>query len=517
MPVSIVAQGGANYQKNIQNLSKDEATDILNRVQAHVNLPNKSSGVFVLVNRNKEGGPIQLARKSGFQLWWCGEGNSRLNQTREFWSTVLTKAGKSEAAAQLAQHLDAKSAGHRNRVDVAFIQRLLRDPQAASASNGAVAHQPPSEALPQAAGLQAKPPLAEGSSLAEVRATAGLQMGRKLGEGAFGAVHEVTIGNDTKPRVIKTFLGGATPVLSLDRAAAPKESIAAYLVSKKQPGFAQKAGVAETEFFTVSVNNKFKMVDSLGLRALIKANPKDSVKLHELIMERVPGREAFDEVAENKLSADQRKALTQQSFQSIVSLHERNIVARDHKWENMMFDTATNKATMIDTGMFYKASKANPSTRFIRSGPSGTSAYMHPRALTQQPHGRETDVYAQAIMTLLLAHTDVGGLMQEQLLNPAVEAVKKSGNADKYLDSQAVKRWAGNQLNRLNQRAQSDPRSQPSRDAMARFVSAMDRPDSLANFALKCLDYSNQPAAQWADLDQAMQWHRELLKHPAIA
>jgi serine/threonine protein kinase len=517
MPIQVVAQGGANYQQNIQNLSKDEATDILTRVQAHLNLRNKSSGVFVLVNRNKAGGTMELARKSGFQLWRRGEGNSRLNQTRDFWKTVLTTAGKPEAAARLEQYLNAKSAGHRNRVDVAFIQKLLQEPQPAPDANGSVVHQPDSEAPPQAAELKAKPPLAEGNTLTEVRTKAGLQMGKMLGEGAFGAVHEVTIGNDTKPSVIKTFHNGATPVLSLDRATAPKESIAAYLVSKKQPGFAQKAGVAETQFFTVSVNNKFKMVDSLGLRALIKASPEGSVKLHELVMERVPGREAFDEVAENKLSAAQRKALTQQSFQSIVILHGRNIVARDHKWENVMYDTATNKATLIDTGMFYKASKANLATRFIRNSAIGTPQYMHPRALTGQPHGRETDVYAQAIMTLVLAHTDVAGLMQATLLEPAVKAVSASGKADKYLDSQKVKSWAQDQLQSLTTRAQYNRQLAASRDAMARFVNAMDQPDSLANFGLKCLDFSNQPAAKWADRDQAMQWHEELLQHPAIA
>ena len=122
MPNNVIARGGSGHMQSIRNLDANQATDILKRVKAHVDLPNKSSGVFVLVNRSKNGAEMELRRKCGWQLWGRGTDNTRLNQTREFWDTVLRRAGLPDAADRLTDHLNNKpKGGHPNRVDVAYI------------------------------------------------------------------------------------------------------------------------------------------------------------------------------------------------------------------------------------------------------------------------------------------------------------------------------------------------------------------------------------------------------------
>jgi serine/threonine protein kinase len=598
MPINVIARGGNNHMQNISNLDAAQATDILKRVKAHVDLPNKSSGVFVLVNRGKSGAEMELKRKSGFQLLGRGMGNTRLNQTREFWDSVLRKAGLPQAADALTAHLSSKSKGsHANRVDVAFIKNLLKDYnfEAPSSDTGpavdidelmgqnkssdsfefqqdgtAQSQQPgqgpqglqpmaqaPGPLAPQAQGKPvpnaqpqplaqqapvgepmsnllaelapapvppqgvsqapaqgkiARPPLAEGKTLAEVRKKAGMEVGKELGAGSFGTVNLLTMGIDKTPRVLKTFNDGKTPTLYADRKATFNEATAAYLVSKKEAGYAQKAGVAETQYFTVSAGGKFQMVDSLGLRDLLKQHRDGSVKLHEIVMEKVDGQEAFDHVAEGKLKPAQRKDLTRQMLTSLKELNRRGFVVRDHKWENVMYDPATQKAKLVDTGLFHKVSKTRPETQFIDRSAGGTKIYMHARALSGAPHGSETDVYAQGIMTLVLEHPNVMGYMTDKYLEPrAYEDIAK-GNENRLvrdgIGSAEFKKMVKHAIDRA-------PNNEVARRLVSLYI-AIEDPNSLSGLAMKCLDMANVYSSVWAMPDQAREIFDELLAHPAV-
>lgn len=146
--------------------------------------------------------------------------------------------------------------------------------------------------------------------------------------------------------MLKTFNHGNTPSLYAGRNAKPNEAAAAYLFSKKEAGYAQKAGVTETQYFTVAVGGKFQMVDSLGLRALLKRHP---------------------EAASNSMKSSWRRSMVK--------------MGRDHKWESVMYDPATNEAKLIDTSVFHKVSKTQRETRFIRGG--RWDARLHARSV---PH-----------------------------------------------------------------------------------------------------------------------------------
>ena len=309
------------------------------------------------------------------------------------------------------------------------------------------------------------------------------------------------------PRVIKTFRQGKTPTLYAGRTPMVNEATAAYLVSKKEAGFAQKAGVAETQYFTVSAGGRFQMVDALGLRALLKQHPEGSVKLHEIVMEKADGHDAFHQVVHGHLNPTQRKDLTRQMLTSLTELNRRGFVARDHKWDNVIYDPATNKAKLVDTGMFYKVSKTRKDTQFITEG-CGTPIYMHARALTGARHGSETDVYAQGIMTLILEHPRAMALMQDPLKRMAARCIQKG------FDGSSLEKG----LNPYQFRRMVEKEFKLSRNPeLLRLLDDLKKPDTLSNLAMRCLELSNKPAADWATPEKAQGMLNELSAHPALS
>jgi hypothetical protein len=187
-------------------------------------------------------------------------------------------------------------------------------------------------------------------------------------------------------------------------------------------------------------------------------------------------------------------------------------VVRDHKWENVMYDPATNKAKLIDTGMFHKVSKTRPETQFIDGSLGGTKAYMHARALSRAPHGSETDVYAQGIMTLVLEHPTVMGHMIDNYLEPRADEDKAKGKRGRLvkngIGSAEFKKMVKNAIDRA-------PNNQVQRGLVGLY-SAIEDPNSLSGLAMKCLDMANVSASVWAMPDQARDIFDELLAHPAV-
>ena len=54
------------------------------------------------------------------------------------------------------------------------------------------------------------------------------------------------------------------------------------------------------------------------------------------------------------------------------------------------------------------------------------------------------------------------------------------------------------------------------RKNLQNFKKAINDPATLSGFAMRCLDYANRPAEQWAIRGTAQQWYAELLDDPAL-
>lgn len=115
------------------------------------------------------------------------------------------------------------------------------------------------------------------------------------------------------------------------------------------------------------------------------------------VMRRARGKElfdiAFDEREKNKtesLSTHTRLSLTMNALKSLKDLHDRGIIHRDVKLENMFFDTKTHAVTHIDYGL----SKFKKVKNFEICG---TTGYMAPELYRKEEADEKTDLYAFGI------------------------------------------------------------------------------------------------------------------------
>jgi hypothetical protein len=173
MPIQLTAQGG-DFRANVQALNAAQARQSLQKIQAHLSQPGKGTGTLTLFNRTKAGADLTLERKSRLQLLGRGE---RLNDTKDTLLTLLDRAGLSEAKAELAQHL-----GTRNRVGAAAMLAIL--------DRHIFNHRP-----------------VRGASLEKLLDNAFVERGALLGQGGFGAVHQVKVAGDrwcSKPSSVRS-------------------------------------------------------------------------------------------------------------------------------------------------------------------------------------------------------------------------------------------------------------------------------------------------------------------------
>jgi Protein kinase domain len=560
MPVGITARATANTPLlNIETMGEAAAMDAMHQIKGHLSLPGKARGVLTLHYRTQPGEELQLRRKNGFQLLGRGMGNQRLNDTRTAIDTLLRRAGLTDAADQLANHLASKPANQGNRVSSRQLLSLLNqhlparsvehlhtevenDPLAIPSAPG---NRPESSALGPAQGKILHPAygtvmedsLFEGGAEAEGRLLGyGLAVedrlieldqpsvgqasirnpqdlnellrhenivkGDKLGEGSYGVVHQATLNGH--PVVLKTFTSSDGEFIPSSRvhAAYGSEAIAAYLTSNKDDTYASRVHVAQPEYFLVSTGGRFQKVDPQQLRALIKNSPQNSVQCHGLIMPQARGEEVYKLMNGNQLSQQQKRDLIRETIQSLKTLNERGFVHRDIKPENMYFDKKTNTATLIDTGMLYKVSKNNPASHFITAR-GGTPNYMHPRAHTKAPHGTEADLYSVAVMALKL---------DQPLAHKYLEEVAKTYQIN-FKNKQVVKEGYLT-TNYLNDRIDRDIRmahTHGKRDELSGLKNAINDPHSLAGFAMQCFELANRSAESWAIRGIAQGRYQKLL------
>jgi len=123
------------------------------------------------------------------------------------------------------------------------------------------------------------------------------------------------------------------------------EAFGAYLTSEKSPGYAQKAGVAQPEFFLIEAGGEHKLMRPEELRQLIKTSPKNSVKCFSIVLPKAAGSE-ITELIDSTDSAS-KKSAARGVLSSVSVLNQRGFVHRDIKPANAFFDVDTGKSTLI--------------------------------------------------------------------------------------------------------------------------------------------------------------------------
>jgi len=553
VPIGIGATGGPDFFRSIGELDPGDARNTLKNIRTHL-AAGRAQGVLTLVNRTQEGAKVQLVRKNRFQLMFKGDDNERLQDTRSALRNLLWVAGLHDASQKLEAYLDRKPLGERNRVSAKKLLEILNDhldstPSRATDPLRATAdrvrsgpieerlsidldespgddewlqanpeslepgqrgvEQDPAEGSPLPGdGSPANSPFFESGSQSELRSKAGIRIGEALGAGKFGVVWACTIAGDPTPRVMKTLKNGQPQVLSLARDSSVNEAKAAYLTSSKSPDYARQVNVAQPDFYLVEIGGRHRMVGPEALRKLIKSSPRGAVKSHATVLPRAAGQEITE--LSGSLSPVQNRQVARGILQSVSTLNQRGLVHCDIKPDNAFFDPDSGKTTLIDTGLLQKLSKNKPNAQYL-TNVAGTPMYLHPRVAAGKPYGTEADLHSTAVMMLEMQHPQS---TFDEVFGPISTAVRELAEGKNESGVERVDRDFINR--RIDAAMKNHSRFSSAHKNLRNMKQAINDPATLSGFAMRCLDYANRPASEWARRGISQQWYGELLADPAL-
>ena len=477
MPIGIGVNGGLLRQTALENVSSDKALGSLQQIRSHLSQPGRDSGVLTLFNRSSTDTEMTLERKSGLQLLF--QKDDRLDDTVQAMKTLLKQAGKDDALVELDNYL-SEQGGRQNRIESGKMFEILN---------------------------HHLPPLEKGSSMENLRTLAKIETVKELGSGAFGSAYLARI--DGKECVVKEF---AEPqLLSLTRTARPNEAMGSYLTSKKEAYsnyMTDKVNISQPTLYMVSQETEgkreYQMVTPHQMRTLVKEARQSGTEVvcHGLAMPKARGQEVGKLIEDGTLTQSEKKQVIGSTLVSIKGLNERGFVHRDIKPVNTFFDKTSETSTLIDTGFLFKSSKnqdKNPGTESIQGHSAGSPLFMHPRALRDESHGTETDLYALGVMAMMVDHREAFSLLRQNLGMGDLENGFSRDMLSKRLD--------------LMIKETDEPKAKAALEAFRRDL---DDPKTLSGFAMDCFEMTALPAELWKERDFAQQTYSSLLRHPGL-
>jgi hypothetical protein len=336
---------------------------------------------------------------------------------------------------------------------------------------------------------------------------------KKLGGGGGGTAYSATI--DGKECVLKmTVMGEDQIVMSLKRTGNLDESMSVYLTSEKpehRDYLSQTVNITQPTLYLISVvkdgERKDKVVDPQELRNHLK-EPGSTIVCHGLIMPKAEGKEVQKLITDGELTRpSEKKQFIKSMLDSIKGLNQRGFVHRDLKPLNSFFDKESGKTTLIDTGSLFKTPKNEDKPgQYLENleTPFGTPMYMHPRALLNQRHGTETDLYALGVMALQVDHPKAFGELMRGLGPLQFEALAVNGGI--------TKEWL---LKQLKDKIDKAKPGELKLD-MERLRHDLDDPKKLSGFGMQCLTVARISERQWNDRIWSQDMYQELQEHPVF-
>ena len=119
-----------------------------------------------------------------------------------------------------------------------------------------------------------------------------------------------------------------------------------------------------------------------------------------LVMELVEGGELFDRIRQKKVFSEFTAFhITRQLLETVKYLHDVGIVHRDIKPENILLSDDSEIPT-IKLADFGLSKLVGPNDTLTVA--CGTLGYVAPEVLTQQPYGKQVDLWSVGIVTYLM-------------------------------------------------------------------------------------------------------------------
>ena len=174
-----------------------------------------------------------------------------------------------------------------------------------------------------------------------------------------------------------------------------------------------------------------------------------------VVMELMEGGSLTDVIEELELSNEQIAAVCKQTLEALKYLHEKNIMHRDIKSDNLLLDKRGH-VKITDFGFSAKLQKEENKRKTM----VGTPYWMAPEVVKQQPYGPKADIWSLGIMIMEMIDGEPPYLDEEPL--KALYLIATSGspklqNADdcspalldflsKCLSVDIGERWSAEQL-----------------------------------------------------------------------
>jgi len=236
---------------------------------------------------------------------------------------------------------------------------------------------------------------------------ANLQTAKTLGEGSNGVVYKA-INNEGEDVCIKVAKNRMSSALKVDPSLRNFDATAIYLNSKGGvPGvstptslfvLAQK-GQGQPVYHHVPLGNP--QAAKKYLRELTQKN--EVVNVVGMEMPFAVGADPAALRDKGQLTAGDRKEISKQLLGTMSKLHDRGLVDRDYKPENLLYDRNEKTLTKIDSSFMTKLS-SNPQKNVRDTLFLGTPAYFCQRKLDQGGYGPEVDMYEGAMSLMDLKY-----------------------------------------------------------------------------------------------------------------
>jgi serine/threonine protein kinase len=261
--------------------------------------------------------------------------------------------------------------------------------------------------------------------------TKDLKLGKLLGSGSFGEVHEVSIAGQpgfvlkalTRPIVLSLVaFEQVRGKLKVGNSRDPdlQESMAVYLQSQKNPQWSSDLKVTAPTHYLISRNPQApaELLTTQQTHDLLKtARARGSVvSCVGQVMEKAPGENLGELIKTRSLTADDHKAIARSMITTLKKLAERGFIHRDIKPDNLFYDRASGSVTFIDTGFLYKMPKPERGDQLVQSDSiMGSPNYMSPMMLAKKAYGADIDLHSTAITLLEAAYPDLTIVAQDYL------------------------------------------------------------------------------------------------------
>lgn len=138
-----------------------------------------------------------------------------------------------------------------------------------------------------------------------------------------------------------------------------------------------------------------------------------------MTMPRFPGKELFDVIIErtdNNKPFVERELYTlgKQILEQLEELHQRGIVHRDIKLENIMYNKEDGTIRLIDFGLAYCQPSENTPFQSDDNNKCGTLMYMPPEMRKSSQSSQATDIWCTAITVMAAATANNVPMIQSQ-------------------------------------------------------------------------------------------------------